>query len=352
MENKTPADTKDHRPFLLRWRERLLKLTLLMLAGSWIAYFLARNFWAAEILTHFRAQYLFIGLIGIALGTICRKPLFTISLLLLTIPHAVHIGNYYVDNTQDFKLHGTPLKILSINVLQQNSQHDETLDFIQDFDPDILIVVEFSEPWVKALKSRLSERFPYSTYSSGRIWHGNYVFSKQPLKLATTRPEYQQDKAWEMVGGAILNWDGQDILIIPAHPASPVSPQRLIYRTWAMGMYRKMAEASKIPFIFAGDFNCSSGSPYFHDLVDEKLVFDSRKGFGWQGSWPEFFTPAMIPIDHILTSKHWAVSKRKVHSATGSDHFPISATLQLKKLPANLSYQELNLLLSMSELPD
>jgi len=200
---------------------------------------------------------------------------------------------------------------------------------LRTVDADVLVVVEFSEPWVKALKAKLNERYPYSTYSSGNIWHGNYVFSKKPLALATSRAEFKKKKSWELVGGAVLNWDGQDILIIPAHPASPVTPKRLIYRTWAMGIYREMAETSSIPFIFAGDFNCSSGSPYFHDLVDQKLVFDSRMGFGWQGSWPEFFKPAVIPIDHILTSRHWSVTGREVHQSTGSDHFPISATLQL-----------------------
>jgi len=95
-----------------------------------------------------------------------------------------------------------------------------------------------------------------------------------------------------------------------------------------------------------GDLNTSPWSAHFQDLLHHTVLRDSQRGFGLQGTWPQFYSPlgndtllsrlggllglAQIPIDHVLISPEWQVGHWKRLDPVGSDHWPIEVDLRLK----------------------
>ena len=81
--------------------------------------------------------------------------------------------------------------------------------------------------------------------------------------------------------------------------------------------------------IVAGDFNTTPWSPYFRDLVAAAGLRNAAEGHGYVGTWPAWFWPALIPIDHVLLKGPLVATSVRRGPAIGSDHFPIIADVRL-----------------------
>jgi endonuclease/exonuclease/phosphatase (EEP) superfamily protein YafD len=84
-----------------------------------------------------------------------------------------------------------------------------------------------------------------------------------------------------------------------------------------------------MPSMIAGDFNATPFSPVFQKFLLVSGLKDTRKGFGWQPTWPVYFPGLWIPIDHILVSPEIRVIGRSTGSHIGSDHYPVIAELSM-----------------------
>ena len=82
--------------------------------------------------------------------------------------------------------------------------------------------------------------------------------------------------------------------------------------------------------IVAGDFNVTPWSPHFRDLLKAAGLRNAACGPGYLATWPRWFWPARIPIDHVLLKGPWAVTTLRLGPAFGSDHYPIIADLCLE----------------------
>ena len=74
---------------------------------------------------------------------------------------------------------------------------------------------------------------------------------------------------------------------------------------------------------------CESISSHFADLIQAADLHNAAAGHGWIGTWPQWFWPARIPIDHILIKGPLIVTRFKRGPAIGSDHFPVLAELRI-----------------------
>jgi endonuclease/exonuclease/phosphatase (EEP) superfamily protein YafD len=92
------------------------------------------------------------------------------------------------------------------------------------------------------------------------------------------------------------------------------------------------ARSKNGPLVLAGDLNVTSWSAAFDLLTDRTRLVDSRAGFGVQPSWPKWFGPGRIPIDHCLVTPEIAVRDRFVGPDLGSDHFPIVVDFTIQKV--------------------
>jgi endonuclease/exonuclease/phosphatase family metal-dependent hydrolase len=81
--------------------------------------------------------------------------------------------------------------------------------------------------------------------------------------------------------------------------------------------------------VVIGDLNITPFSPHFQQLLVDGKLRSAAEGFGWQASWPSFFRPAGIQIDHALVNSLVSIEHFNRGAATGSDHLPIVADLVL-----------------------
>jgi endonuclease/exonuclease/phosphatase family metal-dependent hydrolase len=68
----------------------------------------------------------------------------------------------------------------------------------------------------------------------------------------------------------------------------------------------------------------------FDAALGDAPVRDCARGHGLVNSWPSFFPPASIRIDHCLASPHWRVRRLAAGPGLGSDHRPMINDLELR----------------------
>jgi len=68
----------------------------------------------------------------------------------------------------------------------------------------------------------------------------------------------------------------------------------------------------------------------FADFLQSSGLRNSAEGRGLSGTWPSFFPPLLIPIDHFLHTDEVIVNRREVVKASGSDHLPLLVEFGLR----------------------
>ncbi len=217
-----------------------------------------------------------------------------------------------------------PIRIMSFNVMAMNPNHASVLEIIEENDPDILLVVEYSRNWVGPL-SILQEKYPHRVEAPRGQAFDIALFSKLPIssqeivQLTPAQPE-------NPVLVANIEVSQQTLRIVGIHVTSPTTEERLQLRNnqfQNIGSYLADADDGT-PTLLVGDFNCTIWSPYLKRLLKKSRLADSRQGFGYMASWNTNDWPFQIPIDHFFVSEHIHVHDRGVGAQSGgSDHFPI-----------------------------
>lgn len=305
----------------------------------------ARTNFHAELLSHFRLQYLAVGvLLLLSARWLVNRTIFWV-VMVLTLPHAWQVLPYYFppnwlvagkttaprSETPSDATHlasqDLPLRILSFNIYFRNQQFQQVVDYLRESQADMIVIIECSPQWEEKLRQELQDQYPYDSREVMPDWHGNHVFSKLPLQAAVDQQAFATKPGAHQLMAVRSRWKGQPFVLAAVHPSSPDDPKSLSFRNHEMGRIANFAQTHPEPMIFAGDFNCTSGSPYFRDLINESGLIDTRRGFGWQGSWPSTAMVAQIPIDHVLVSRHWQTRYREIGPDLGSDHLPVYVEL-------------------------
>jgi len=72
--------------------------------------------------------------------------------------------------------------------LYKNSDYTGLQIWIEKYDPDILMMVEFTDDHNENLKNILKEKYPYSARTTwSQIYFGSVVFSKYPITNLTNQ---------------------------------------------------------------------------------------------------------------------------------------------------------------------
>ncbi len=305
----------------------LVAFSLLALAARWA--------WWADLLVHFRVQYLACALLlgGLAFWRARRDWLAGAAIaLLLNAPPVLRLwfappaDRVAVTAPQGAAGAALPrLRLGSANLLWHNRMHASAIDWARGTNADVLVFVEVDEPWYEALQA-LRSQYAYE-YADLRFVHGGtLVLSRWPLQhVERLRAES---------GGA------PNVVI---DVAMPRHPWRLIavHASWPLGAavsreraadfaaIAAAARAASLPVVVAGDFNVSPWSPHFEALLRAGTLRDAAAGRGWQPSWPTFLPPFGIQIDHALVSPSVQVNSFGRGRIQGSDHRPILVDLVL-----------------------
>ena len=228
-----------------------------------------------------------------------------------------------------------PLRVLSFNVLAHNPTPDAVFQFVRASDADLVVLVDAKRWRWRQVVSDLGRPYPYH---APRTWPQPppvFVFSRFPIVsadlVAEQRAGPRPPRPYLVVELAV---GGQRLVIAGVHSTWPGLS--------ASGHHRQQRELAGLaeivrtidrPVIVAGDLNSTPWSPRFRDLVGAAGLRNAADGQGYVATWPRWFWPAQIPIDHVLLKGSLTVLRLRRGPALGSDHYPLIADLCLRSSP-------------------
>tara|TARA_R100001369_G_scaffold29172_4_gene52700 strand:- start:190107 stop:190859 length:753 start_codon:yes stop_codon:yes gene_type:complete len=247
-----------------------------------------------------------------------------IILAFLFIWNAKYVGPLYISSNEVSESVNDKISILSINLLSSNTNYKKVLELIKEKDPDILIFMELTPKWDQKLSS-IYQLYPYKASETRVDNFGIAMLSKLQMESSVT---YFENNIKPSIIGK-LNFSEEQLTIIATHPIPPINSETFELRNaQLMDIANKRASFSD-NFILIGDFNTSSFSPHFQELLAKSNLKDSRKGFGIGTTWPADFYPLRTTLDHCLVSKGIKVLDQSPQRDIGSDHLPIFLEIAL-----------------------
>ena len=289
--------------------------------------------WILELTSHFKVQYFFLLLILSIYFILRRKWVtltFSFGFLILNLTSIIPL--YISPAIPEIKT-GTNLKLLLVNVQSKNLKYYKVINYINKTDPDIIVTLEINAHWKPALEKELA-RYKFQKIVFGKDDFGIGLYSKYPL----VNPEiFYFGPANVPTIISDIDILGKKITLCATHPKSPGTLRNFKNRNIQLREIAKSRVKFKDTFILIGDLNLTPWSCYFNKLYQEMNLYDSRKGFGIQATWPAKFPPLLIPIDHCLLSEDIKVLERKVGEFVGSDHRPLLLNLLISNDNKNIN---------------
>lgn len=290
--------------------------------------FLGRWFFWAELICNFRLQLIGALMLLVPFQAIWRQwRLLSVNVVLIMVGGMVIWSTCVPDWSNTFVLFkGSNQRIMSFNVLGTNPNADEVVSMVQRQSPDVLVVLEYSGNWHKGLQP-LYDDYPHRILLPR--WHGFGIalFSRHPIQDSETIQLARDDTDAPMLVATIAPPDGPPYRVVGVHLLAPMSPERMKIRNREIREIRDCVqryEATGIPAMVVGDFNCVPWSAHLQDMLRATGLRDSRYGHGYQGTWPSRYPLLRIPIDNCFVSRGIEVTNRRVLTeSAGSDHLPI-----------------------------
>jgi len=131
------------------------------------------------------------------------------------------------------------------------------------------------------------------------------------------------------VAAEIVSGDRR-IALLATHPLPPAGGLRARYRDEQLQAVAAWTRDQDGDAVVLGDLNITPWSPVFGDFLQASGLRNSAEGRGLGGTWPAFFPPLLIPIDHFLHTDEVLVIRREVIEAEGSDHLPLLVEFGLR----------------------
>lgn len=287
---------------------------------------LGNDNWFFDLLSHFKLQCTYL----IAFGTIAlyfiKRDLKTLVFLIPLLINGIEISSIYFGGNSD-KPTNQILKICSANVLSSNGEFEKFSSMIHMENPDVIILQEVNTLW-SIMSEQYLNKYSYKEVIPRDDNFGIAIYSKQ--RLLNIENLYLGSADVPSIKCDIKS-KNQTITILATHPTPPIGSEYTEYRNSQLIEIAKLTKG-RSNLVVLGDLNTTSYSTHFKSLLNNGNLKDSRKGFGIQSSWPTWFSPASITLDHCLVSNDIVVKSRKIGQDIGSDHLPVIVEIGIKKL--------------------
>ncbi len=284
------------------------------------------NIWIIDILSSFKLQFIVLAMLFLITNICTKKSIFISGILILSIIwNATFMYDLYFPNRFGEIVKRKGITIASVNLLSTNQDYKKVVDFIHKKKPDILVFLEYTSTWDSVLSS-ITKKYNFTKKVIRNDNFGIAYFSK----IESTTSVLSLNEVQIPSIQANLEIQGNELTIVATHPLPPLGQQKFESRnTQLKSIVRKRKEFLK-NLIVVGDFNISSYSKHFRQLLSDSDLRDSRNGFGMLPTWPSNMKMLQTTIDHILVSKNIHVMRRSNGTNLGSDHFPIYMEFNVK----------------------
>jgi endonuclease/exonuclease/phosphatase (EEP) superfamily protein YafD len=298
--------------------------------GGLLGYLLlARWFWPAEILCHFRPHFGGLALIAAAVTLALRLRAQSIALSALAVFCAWPTLALCMPNGA-LQAPGPSLRVASANLLWGSKSFDALERWLEREDPALAFVCEIdlaARDRLEGLRSRYPHQLlaPPAEEWSASTW-GRALISRLPLAEPATH--------WPgPILAARVTLDGRELRILGAHPVRPGRAAMTRSRNLVLAALGELA-GEQDEVVVLGDLNVTEASPLYSELLEAGALADTRAVHGPMGTWrvrvPRLrldLRPLRLPIDHVLIGRDLVALDRRLGPDIGSDHLPVVADL-------------------------
>lgn len=313
------------------------------------------NLWWVRMLAFPRLQITFVGGLVLVAALFLPGPsrLLVPMLMIVACGYQLwRIRPYTPFHAVEMELapHGpNEIRVLSSNVLMENKRHDLLLNVIEDFDPDILFLMETDQTWIDAVEPALAR---YSTVlREPRPDHYGMLFATR-LDVDEARILRLTTGDTPSVFAQMRGPGGVTFRFIGLHPRPPLPGQSTQERDAQIHYAARFAASNGLPLIATGDFNDVAWSDTSQSFKHVGQYLDPRIGRGLFASFDAEKPYLRFPIDQFYATEGVAVVSIERRGYIGSDHFPMAATIrldaalavELNATPAPIREEELELI--------
>lgn len=212
------------------------------------------------------------------------------------------------------------LRVAQFNVLQPNKSSTGVLDAVRASDADVLSFQEVDPVWAAVLTRALAETYPFHRVVPRTDCYGIAVFSRLPV---------ERFEELDLLGAPAIEAQVQTpsgiVTLTSVHARSPLPHAAYLKRNAQMDRLAARMLNVGGPQVVVGDLNAVE---WDHALVR----FRQRTGLAGApayepATFPSVFGLALIPIDHIYSTKQLCVGATTAKRLPGSDHKALVADL-------------------------
>ena len=271
-----------------------------------------------ELFSHFRMQYLVVSLLLTLVFAFLKWRNYILLGLATVAFNAWFVVPWYLP-TDAPDPSDADVRLLHANLHVMNTDAEPLLGLINDVDPDLIVLQEFTPVWPPALEPIVSS-YPYRVVEPRDDPFGIALYSKYPLDAITVIGSVPLGHP-DIVATALVG--GERLHIISTHPMQPLGSTNYGNRNLQLDSVADLAARSPRPMIVVGDLNITMWAHHYDRLEEVSRLSNARRGFGIAPTWPVWLFPGRIPIDHVLVSDGIVVTDFDTGPNIGSDHLPI-----------------------------
>jgi endonuclease/exonuclease/phosphatase (EEP) superfamily protein YafD len=227
--------------------------------------------------------------------------------------------------TWDIDLWNEWIDILYSNILYTNDNYTGLLTWINEHNPDMIFMVEFTDEHDDFLWEKLKKDYPYSARTAwSEKYFGGVVFGKKPIKNLTHKVNQW---AWRY-SYFNTNYDEQTYDIYLIHTSSPITYSNFLMRNRQFDtivkdyIIHKQSRNNNDKVIMLWDFNVSPWSKFYKDFKNNlSWLTNITDRFSTLFTWHVSFLPFLQShIDHIFVSDNLKVGNVEKINTPWSDH--------------------------------
>jgi len=297
----------------------------LSVVGTFAGFF-GRFAWWLDLASHFRAQYFILLTVISACYFLGRRWRLAGGAVLVAIINLALIAPLYLPRKDTSEVSGKSCRAMLINVNMQLGNVEAVLNAIREYSPDIIVLVEINDKWIKDL-GPVIDNFQHRIVRTRNDNFGIALFSRHAWKKSEI--VFVGEIGVPSVY-AIIILENVTITVIGTHPLPPGGAKYSAYRNDQLERLSTFIRQFDTPILLLGDLNVSPWSYYFRKLLKDANLKDASQGYGIQPTWPAMAWPFLIPIDHCLHSEDLRILRKKIGKNLGSDHYPVIVDFALK----------------------
>lgn len=220
------------------------------------------------------------------------------------------------------------LKLMTINVYQENTAYGKTLERVSQSQPDVVFLLETNHAWMKAMQP-LKEKYPHFIEVPIENTYGLLFYSKIPFIHHEINYLIDEEIPSIVVD---LEMGKHTVRLFGIHPTPPVPQENpeSTERDAEILIVGKKTKEFDGPSIVFGDLNDVAWSHTTRLFLRISKMLDPRIGRGMFNTFHAKYPLMRWPLDHFFVSSHFRLLDLKVEKGIGSDHFPISVHLSIQ----------------------